>query len=1059
MLNPKQTHLFLRYGFAFLSVLLATVLMLLLDPLLAVSKSPFLLFFGAVMVSAWFGGFGPGLLATALSGLLSTYFFLPPLYSFILDLSGVLRLSLFLLEGVLFSVLAGTLRTAKQRIERALSRLQRSEERYRSLVDTANEGIWVVTAEGQTNYVNSQMATMLGCELEELLNCSIFEYLDETAQGEAQQHLAQGTQGIRSHHDWQFRRKNGTPLWTIVSISPMVNKERQFLGTLLMVMDITERQQIEAQNRQLMAQAQEQANTLQAILATSVDHIYVFDHAGRYRYVSEGGAYVLGFQPSEVIGKTWQDLGLPAALMEQVDTQRKRVVATGQPLRSETDFVTDSGIRSFEYILMPLGDADQHKQAVIAISRDVTERKQGEAERNQLLEREQVARAEAEIQRNRLYSLLLQAPAFICIQRGPEHIFEFANPRYYQLVRNRELIGRTAREILPELEGQEFFELLDRVFTTGKPFIGNEIAARLDRQGNGSLEEGFFNFVSQPIFDIKGTVEGIITFGFEVTDQVVARRQAEALAADLSAQQIALKKSEARFSRLVESNIVGVILAGPNGTIREANDAFLKMTGYSREDLQNGLLNWAAMTPPEYDEQDQQVLQELDRTGRCAPFEKEYLRKDGSRVPILLGAAQLESDELAWVCFVLDLSESKQAEALLRQQTEELSRANRLKDEFLATVSHELRTPLNAILGWATMLRSKQLDTATVNRALESIERNARSQNQLINDLLDVSRIITGKLRLNVRPVALVSVIEAAIDSIRPAAEAKNIRLQSVLDPAAGPVSGDPDRLQQVFWNLLSNAVKFTPREGRVQIRLERINSHVEITVSDTGQGIAPQFLPYVFERLQQADSTTTRVHGGMGLGLAIVRHLVELHGGSVYASSEGEGKGATFVVSLPITIFRPETTGVGRVHPAVSSAVPLTDVPQLKGVTVLVVDDEADAREMLAVLLRQSGATVITAASAEEALALLTQPAPYQKPDVLVSDIGMPEQDGYMFIRQVRALTPEQGSRIPAIALTAYARTEDRINALSSGFQSHVPKPVEPAEFVTVITSLLKRL
>jgi PAS domain S-box-containing protein len=939
MLNLTRSQL-LRYGIACLSVLLATLLMLLLDPLLAMTQSPFLLFFGAVMVSAWHGGLGPGLVATALSGLISTYYFIPPLNSLSLTWVSGSRLSLFLLEGVLISLLSGALRAAKQRTERALSKLRVSEAQY----------------------------------------------------------------------------------------------------------------------RQLTMQAQEQANTLSAIFASSVDHIYVFDQEGRYCYVSNGGAEVLGLQTDDLIGKTWRDIGLPADLMEPVDAQREMVLATGRSLKSETNFVTDTGVRSYEYILTPLS-ADQSTKSVVVISRDITERKQSETERNQLLKREQAARSEAEAQRNRLHSLLLQAPAFICIDRGADHIFEFANPLFCQLLGNRELIGRTVRAALPEMEGQGFFELLDQVFETGQPYVGKEIAAQFDRQGHGTIEEGFFNFVYQPIFDINGAVEGIITFGFEVTDQVVARRQAEALAEDLKAQQIALKKSEARFSRLVESNIIGVLLAGSNGTIMEANDAFLKIVGYSREDLHKGLMNWGEMTPPEYVQQDEQVLQELAISGSCTPFEKEYIRKDGSRVPILLGAARLESDELAWVCFVLDLTESKKIEALLRQQAEELSRANRLKDEFLATVSHELRTPLNAILGWATMLRSKQLDGATMNRAIETIERNARAQNQLINDLLDVSRIITGKLRLNVRPVVLVSVIESALDSICPAAEAKNITIQSILDPAAGPVSGDPDRLQQVFWNLLSNAVKFTPKGGRVQIRLERINSHIEVTVSDTGQGISPEFLPHVFERLQQADSTTTRAYGGLGLGLAIVRHLVELHGGRVQVESAGEGKGATFIVNLPITIFRPELADIERVHPTVSDTAPPISLTRLDGLKVLVVDDETDARELLATLLRQSGAVVTAVASVREAFAIVTQSSFDQRPDILVSDIGMPGEDGYLLIRKVRALAPEQGGRIPAIALTAYARTEDRIKALAAGFQSHIPKPVEPAEFIAVISNLIDRL
>lgn len=938
MLNLKRSQL-LRYGIAGLSVLLATVLMLLLDPLIGMSQSPFLLFFGAVVVGAWYGGLGPGLFATALSGFISFYYFIPPVYSLSINWVNGSRLGLFLLEGVLISVLAGRLRTTKQRIERTLSRLKISEEEH----------------------------------------------------------------------------------------------------------------------RQLVIQAQEQANTLNAIFSVSVDHIYVFDQQGRYRYVSTRGAEVLGFQPNQLIGKTWRDIGLSAEIMERVDAQRETVMATGQPLRSETDFVTDSGVRSYEYILTPL--TDSFTQSIVVISRDITERKQADAERNQLLTRQQAAREEAEVQRNRLYSILLEAPAFICISRGPDHVFEFANPRYCQLVGNRKLIGRTAREAFPEMAGQGFFELLDQVFETGEPFTGNEVAAQFDRQGNGTIEQGFFNFVYQPIFDINGSVEGVITFAFEVTNQVIARQQAEALAEDLRSQQIALKKSESRFSRLVEANIIGVMLVGPNGVILEANDAFLRMVGYTREDLHSGAMNWIEMTPPEYVQQDEQILQELAISKSCTPFEKEYICKDGSRVPILIGAAQLESDELAWVCFVVDLTESKKIEALLRQQAEELVRANRLKDEFLATVSHELRTPLNAMLGWATMLRSNQLDQETMNRAIETIERNARAQNQLINDLLDVSRIITGKIRLNVRPVVLISVIEAAVDSIRPAAEAKNIRIQSLLDPAAGPVSGDPDRLQQVFWNLLSNAVKFTSKGGRVQVRLERINSHVEITVSDTGQGISSEFLPYVFERLQQADSSTTRAHGGLGLGLAIVRHLVELHGGSVHATSAGEGKGATFMVNLPVTIFRLEPTTLERVHPTVSDTVPPIKTPKLTGLKVLVVDDEIDARELLATLLQQSGAEVIVAASAQEALERITQCTVEQRPDVLVSDIGMPGEDGYTLIRQVRALAPDKGGRIPAIALTAYARTEDRIKALASGFQSHVPKPVEPTEFVTVLANLIDRL
>jgi PAS domain S-box-containing protein len=385
----------------------------------------------------------------------------------------------------------------------------------------------------------------------------------------------------------------------------------------------------------------------------------------------------------------------------------------------------------------------------------------------------------------------------------------------------------------------------------------------------------------------------------------------------------------------------------------------------------------------------------------------------------------------------------------------EAREASRLKDEFLATVSHELRTPLTAILGWAHMLRTGQFDGKSYSTAFETIERNARAQAQLIEDLLDVSRIVTGKLRIDVRPIDPNSFIEAAVEAVRPAAEAKGVRVQKVIDTGLVTVSGDPVRLQQVVWNLLSNAIKFTPRGERVQVRLERVNSHVEIVVSDTGAGIAPDFLPHVFDRFRQADGTTTRHHGGLGLGLAIVRHLVELHGGTVRAESPGEGHGATFTVLLPVAPVYSQEAAEGRVHPAARETLPPFECPdRLDGLRVLVVDDEADTREMLKAGLGQCGAEVTTAHSAAEALREMEK----TPPDVLISDIGMPDQDGYALIREVRSLPAGQGGSVPAIALTAYARTEDRLQALRAGYQMHVTKPVELTELAAVVASLAKR-
>ena len=381
--------------------------------------------------------------------------------------------------------------------------------------------------------------------------------------------------------------------------------------------------------------------------------------------------------------------------------------------------------------------------------------------------------------------------------------------------------------------------------------------------------------------------------------------------------------------------------------------------------------------------------------------------------------------------------------------------SSRLKEEFLATVSHELRTPLNAILGWARMLRLGKIQPDAVNKALDTIERNAQAQAQLIEDLLDVSRIVTGKLRMDVRPVDPATFTEAAIEAVHPAAEAKGVRIIKVIDTGPVSVPGDPVRLQQVIWNLLSNAVKFTPRGGRVQVQLERVNSHVEIAVSDTGQGIAPEFLPHVFDRFRQADQAINRQHGGMGLGLAIVRHLVEMHGGSVTVASRGENQGATFTVRLPVSPVYQIDPEEGRIHPG-DQRVLLhpDDSDRLDGVRILVVDDEQDTRELLSAGLTDCGARVAVRSSAEEGLKALVA----DRPDVVISDIGMPGVDGYEFIKRLRALPPEAGGNIPAVALTAYARVEDRLRALRAGYEMHVPKPVELTELCAVIVSLVRR-
>ncbi|WP_257454446.1 hybrid sensor histidine kinase/response regulator [Archangium lipolyticum] len=391
--------------------------------------------------------------------------------------------------------------------------------------------------------------------------------------------------------------------------------------------------------------------------------------------------------------------------------------------------------------------------------------------------------------------------------------------------------------------------------------------------------------------------------------------------------------------------------------------------------------------------------------------------------------------------------------ALERQARREAESASRMKDEFLSTLSHELRTPLTSILGWAQLLRTREMPEDKRQRALATIERNARAQTQLIEDLLDISRIVTGKLRLDVRPLEPLPVLEAALDAVRPAAEARGVRLSLSVAPGVGPLSVDAERLQQVVWNLLTNAIKFTPSGGQVVVRLEQGEGEARLEVEDTGQGIAPSFLPHVFERFRQADSSSTRSHGGLGLGLAIVRHLVEMHGGTVFAHSDGPGRGATFRVTFPHPPpCAPEPSPSTQARPEQGARPPEAWTPCLEGLHILVVEDEPDTLALLSEVLEGCRAQVIRAASTREALALLGS----LRPDVLVSDIGMAGEDGYSLIRQLRAQERERNEeRIPAVAFTAFARSEDRRRALAAGFDVHLAKPLNPSQLLSVVASI----
>lgn len=572
-------------------------------------------------------------------------------------------------------------------------------------------------------------------------------------------------------------------------------------------------------------------------------------------------------------------------------------------------------------------------------------------------------------------------------------------------------------------------------------------------------------------------------------------------AAQLVAVNTELRQSEERFRSLSTCSPVGIFEIDTEGGCKYTNPRYQAICGLkAAESLEK---RWLESVHPEDKERAISSWSAYIREGRDYSEEFRFQTAHGSirwvqvrSSPMLSG----QGDLLGYVGTLEDITERKQAEEVraqvIREQTarQEAEAANRMKDEFLAVLSHELRTPLTSMLGWSKILRAKKLDEKATSRALEAIERNATSQMQLIEDILDVSRIIRGQLRLNVSAVNLISVMEAALEAVRPLAEPKDIKLNTVLDTSLGSVYGDPARLQQIVWNLLTNAIKFTPKGGRVEVRLSRYfgfsisdfgvsaqsndfelgsdgknldssntdessnlksqiqNSkfqYAQIQVIDTGIGISSEFLPKVFERFRQADSTTTRSHNGLGLGLAIVRHLVELHKGIIFAQSLGTGQGATFTVRLPLlqdNRGRASREATGEISSPVAST-------PLAGLRVLVVDDEADTRNFLSFMFEEYGAFATAVASVDEALAVLEQ----AKPDILISDIGMSEQDGYTLIRKLRSLEPEKGGHIPAIALTAYTREEDRLEALSAGFQQHLSKPIDPNKLIAAVANVLE--
>jgi PAS domain S-box-containing protein len=628
--------------------------------------------------------------------------------------------------------------------------------------------------------------------------------------------------------------------------------------------------------------------------------------------------------------------------------------------------------------------------------------------------------------------------------------------------RGRELSNQV-RQIIGEMKNEESELLIERETDLNNSLATTQMMLYVAGFA-GLLSLGFANFTIYREIGKRRRAEDDLRDTNKDLEKRVEKRTRELVQKneELKEQITQREQSENRHRLALEAGNLGTWVFDKKTNRAEIDERALSFFGFADGDFDGDTFSRLhAEDSPKVAEILQKSL--LEKTAFDAEFR--ILHPDGRvRWSHCIGQPQIDSSgevvQLVGNC--RDITEQREAEnereeILKKEQAarRDAEIANRLRDEFLATVSHELRAPLNSILGWGRLLEKEILDRQTTRKAVETIIRNAEAQNHLIEDLLDVSRIISGKLRLEISTIKPVKVIEAAMETIRPAAEAKSITLEIKSLSPISHISGDPNRLQQIIWNLLSNAIKFTPNGGKVSVELERTNEDIEIRVSDTGIGIEEDFLPFVFDRFRQADASSIRKFGGLGLGLAIVRHIAEMHGGTVSALSEGENKGSTFIIKLPVAVAsqaeeNAETQEISG-NPASENAPQIN----LDGLLILAVDDEEDTRHLLVQSLSLYGATVITAKSAEEALTALQD----KNPDILVSDIGMPDEDGYSLIRKVRALSDDHQKNIPAIALTAFTRAQDRMRAMTTGYQNHISKPVEPDELATVIASLTGRL
>jgi PAS domain S-box-containing protein len=983
--------------------------------------------------------------------------------------------------------------THRKQAEQAL---REKEERFRTMADTAPVMLWLAGADGLCNFFNQSWLDFTGRTMEQEMG---YGWADNVHPDDLRRCLDNYMSSLEARTtftiEYQLRRIDGQYRWVLSKGVPRYTKEGEFIGFAGSCVDIADRKQ-----------AEEAAHSLASIVESSEDAIIGKRLDGGIVSWNAAAERTYGYAADEVKGK---HIGLlsPEDHRDEL-TNIFETLKRGESISHlETVRRTKDGrLIDVALTISPTRDEDGHITGASTIARDITDRKRAEQERSLLA-------AQIENERQRLNNVVANVPGVVWEAWGQP---DQANQRIDFVSEHVEkMLGYSTVEWLStpnfwlSIVHPDDFERAGReaaaIFASGK---GGTSRFRWKAKDGRAV---WVEAQSVVVCDDTETPIGMRGVTMDITERKRAEEAQRFLAeaSGLLGSSLDYETTLASVAKLAVPNLADwcvVHITGDNGRLRQLavvhsdpakEEAARKIQERYPVDPEAsiGVPNVLRTGRPEfYPIVDEDRLAQVARNPEVADVLKGLNLKSCMIVPLVarnrtLGTITLATAESNRYYDVNDLTltedlahrvalavdnarlyrEAQDAvtaredalsirDELLRREhvaREEAESANRAKDEFLATVSHELRTPLNAILGWAHMLRANRLDQPTQTRALETIERNAKSQAQLIEDILDVSRIVTGKLRLDVRPVELAAVLDAAIDAVRPAADAKGIKLETILDPSSGPVSGDPNRLQQIIWNLASNAVKFTGKGGRVQVQLHRVSSYVEIVVSDTGQGISTEFLPYVFDRFMQADATSTRRHGGLGLGLAIVRHLVEMHGGTVMAHSAGEGLGATFTVRLPLIVSRADKREPYRAQPAPGATISLEPSPRLDGVRVMVVDDDSDTREMLRLMIGQLGAEVKACASSEEAMRVLNE----WSPDVIVSDIEMPDEDGYELIRKVRgAETKRDGRKVPAVALTAYGRVEDRLRALAAGYQMHIAKPAEPVELAVIIAALASR-